>query len=176
MKTTILLITGACGSGKSYFVPILKDRLAGFKVRVHDFDEKISMTNEAAVDLFLTLSEDYNKNGFFTIICGGILPHEIKASKNYSSDKFIIDCCLLNVEEVERRKRLLLRNENFFLLTNPCKLPLEEWFQCIYNSAKKYNELIKNADFYIEIDNTSNFNENTINSVCSWIKSRIGEK
>lgn len=167
-EVAIFLVTGACGSGKSFFVKMLKNKLKNMKFKIHDFDEKIKLSNLEAVEYFLSLSEKYHMEGFSTIICGGITPNDIKNSKKYH-DGIQIFGCLLNVSDEVRKNRLRSRDDYFFEAINIKNLPREELLDKICLNSVMYNIEIKQAHSYIEVDNTIDNNPNTSDEVISWI-------
>jgi len=173
-KILIMLLTGACGSGKSHFVNILKNRFKNLKVRIHDFDEKMKLTNEAAVEYFLELAIKYNKEGNTLILCGGITPLDLKKSNKYSNE-MVIKACLLKVQHNERKARLELREDNFFKAVNTQNLEKEDFIEAVCRNSVMYDELIKHADSYIEIDNTLKNNRVTNKKINYWILRNLKE-
>jgi len=175
MKKNIFLITGACGSGKSYFAQVLKKKMKKDKVRLHDFDEKLGeLDNLEATSYFLNLAKEYHTEGFSLVICGGITPLDILNSDSYDKD-YTLHGCLLNISDKERKDRLSQRNQNFFKAVNVNNLPLEDFLQAVCFSGNYYKNLIKKADTYIELDNTEKYQEKSVTTIYDWILSKMKE-
>lgn len=177
-QVPFFLITGACASGKSFYVKLLKENFINNNIiKIHDFDEKIQLNIKDAVEFFIELCLENWKNNCFTIVCGGITPEDLKKSeKNFSDLK--IYSCLLNVEDNEREKRLMQRNDVFFKdinNLNNLNLSKDEIIKSIISGSNDYKNLIKLSDEFIEIDNTTPNNSDTLDRICFWINSKIEE-
>jgi DNA-binding protein len=166
------LVTGACASGKSHYVKILKEEFINENVKVHDFDEKMKLSLEDGVSFFIdTCVNNYNQ-GYYTVICGGITPKNIINSKKYNSDIKIISC-LLNVGDGERERRLRERGQNFFDAVNTLNFTNEQIIKSIVSGASVYKNLIKISHEYIEIDNTVPNNLESSEQLTRWIKKNM---
>lgn len=176
-KIPFFLITGACASGKSFYVKLLKEFYLEKNIKVHDFDEKIKLSLQEGVDYFIDLTIDNWKNDNYTIVCGGITPEDLKKSNKYSQNLKIYGC-LLNVSEEERENRLNQRNDYFFEVINKLHntyLSKEEIIKSIIQGSNQYKNLIKLSDEFIEVDNTSNNNSETLINISNWLNSKIKE-
>lgn len=168
----LFLVTGACASGKSYFVKELKQYFLNKNIRVHDFDEKIKLSKEEAIEFFFNITSENWSNKIYTILCGGITPVDLKNSKFYKED-FVVHACLLNVSESERRRRLLERNENFFNAVNNLNFTKEEVIKSIISGAEVYKKLLKSADDFVELDNSIQNDYTTLKKLVYWIEEKI---
>ena len=112
MKSSVFFITGTSGSGKSTLVGILKKELPF--AEVHDFDEG-GVPNDAdekwrkhKSNEWLNQAKMYQQNGRSTIICGVIVPDEVKNSPAYDK-RLDVHYGFIYVNETEIRKRLQAR-------------------------------------------------------------------
>ena len=146
-----LLITGTCASGKSFDVKILKEIFSDKNIKVYDFDETIDLKVEDAINYYIELCIANFKKNYYTLVCGGITPEDIKKSSKYFSN-FKIYGCLLNVERNERERRLKLRDQDFFNLINKgnlinlSNLSNQEIINSILLLDTDYKDLIKLCD------------------------------
>jgi hypothetical protein len=167
-QVPFFLVTGACASGKSYFVKELKEYFSYKNILVHDFDEKLKLSKEEAIDFFLKTANENWLNKNFTVICGGIVPTELKNSKLYNN--FKLYACLLNVDPSEREKRLLERSENFFSAVNKHNFTKQEIINSIISGAEVYKNIIRLADEFVELDNTNKNDPIALKKLVFWIE------
>ena len=165
MTARILLITGACGVGKSSIFPIIKASLP--EINVHDFDE-VGVPELPTIGWrktitrhWLELSTENLKTEKSTVILGMIHPSEVRELVSVDIQKQI-KFLLLDVTIDERNRRFKCRNENRDFLLNERKNldNLQKW--------------LKKSSFDFEVLDTTKLEiDETANLVVKWVIKNI---
>ena len=156
----LFIITGSCGSGKSTLLPFLKRQLPDFAV--FDFDDADVPENPSlkwrqnTTRYWLEKADELIIKGCSVILVGLIIPREIEMLNKKKTE---IRLCLLDLDERERKKRLLKRQASTSLIIDVEELiGLRHWVK-----ESKYPHYI--------VDSSNKTPQQTSKEIIKWIKS-----